>query len=221
MFSPISVFFHLVQGKAEGGGGPYRSAAASRSPAPPPPLFAWGGWSGERGRESGWIWGGEVQGGGSTARAVCIWDLRVSPHTRVCTRARCARTQRLYPLPGHPWGASRRGVGTAPTAGGVRGRPPPPRPQLRRWDTPPAGLPLRTGSRAARRGARGAPPSPPRVFVEGGTAFPSLRERRAKQPATGRGGRKKHPGGGNNALRVGGHFPGAFSPLKIPPPRLR
>lgn len=68
-FSPISVFFHLVQGKGAGGGGPYRSAAASCSPAPPPPLIAWGGWSGERERESWCIWGGEVRGGGSTARA--------------------------------------------------------------------------------------------------------------------------------------------------------
>lgn len=55
----------------------------------------------------------------------CLWDLCMSPLTRVCTRGGCVCTHGLHPLPGHPWGASRRGVNTAPTAGGVWGRPPP------------------------------------------------------------------------------------------------
>lgn len=150
-----------------------------------------------------------------------LWDLCMSPHTRVCTRGGCVCTDGLHPLPGHPWGASRRGVNTAPTARGGVGKAAAPRPQLRRGTPPATGLPLRAGRRAAGGGPQGALPSPPRVFVEGGTALPSLRERQAKQPAAGRGARKKQPGVGIHPPRPGRRGGGGTSRAPSPPQNLR
>lgn len=147
-----------------------------------------------------------IRPGGVYMRSVCVPAHACVYPTRVCPH------KPAVPVPRAP-------VGFTPehrTHGrGVRRRPPPPRPLPSRGDPPDqASLPRRPpcGEGGNHRG----PAITPRVFVEGGAALPSLRERQAKQPATGRGARKKHPGGESTLRGWGGHFPGTFSHPKSP-----